>query len=274
MTNEIAPNSVALFGMSGVGKTRLASKLREQANWEHYSVDYRIGAHYLYDEILKNIPFGDPADSSLSAGPISERASSKPSLSVSDLSALSAYLGKPGDPDKGGLTFNEYCQRQRQHRNGEIAALLETPSRAKKAIAQGRPGFVCDTGGSFCELVDPYNDKDPILSALTSACMLVYIEADPSHGALLTARFEAAPKPMYYNEKFLEQIWREYLDIRETDEMQADPDDFALWGFKKLIQWRAPRYEAIAKKWGVTLKADSLRGAQNPHEILNILTAM
>ena len=35
-------HAVTVFGMSGVGKTRLAALLRE-SRWFHYSVDYRIG---------------------------------------------------------------------------------------------------------------------------------------------------------------------------------------------------------------------------------------
>ena len=45
---------VTLLGMSGVGKTRLATLLRRQ-NWFHYSGDYRIGTRYLDEAILDNI---------------------------------------------------------------------------------------------------------------------------------------------------------------------------------------------------------------------------
>jgi putative ribosome biogenesis GTPase RsgA len=37
---------ITLLGMSGVGKTRLASKL-DSEQWYHFSGDYRIGTHYL-----------------------------------------------------------------------------------------------------------------------------------------------------------------------------------------------------------------------------------
>ena len=38
---------VALFGMSGLGKTRIAAMLREEGDWFHYSVDFRIGTRYM-----------------------------------------------------------------------------------------------------------------------------------------------------------------------------------------------------------------------------------
>lgn len=45
---------VLLFGMSGLGKTTLSNMLRTQANWFHYSVDYRIGTRYMGEYISDN----------------------------------------------------------------------------------------------------------------------------------------------------------------------------------------------------------------------------
>jgi AAA+ superfamily predicted ATPase len=42
---------VLLFGMSGLGKTRVASMLRGDAGWFHYSIDYRIGTRYMGEAI-------------------------------------------------------------------------------------------------------------------------------------------------------------------------------------------------------------------------------
>ena len=44
--------SVALIGMSGVGKTRISALLRDEGDWFHYSVDYRIGTRYLDEQIV------------------------------------------------------------------------------------------------------------------------------------------------------------------------------------------------------------------------------
>ncbi|MEK7759602.1 MAG: ATPase, partial [Pseudomonadota bacterium] len=44
---------ITLLGMSGVGKTRLALRLRKR-HWFHYSGDYRIGTR-LDEAILDNI---------------------------------------------------------------------------------------------------------------------------------------------------------------------------------------------------------------------------
>ena len=42
-----ADKRVMLFGMSGLGKTHIASMLRRSGDWFHYSVDYRIGTRYM-----------------------------------------------------------------------------------------------------------------------------------------------------------------------------------------------------------------------------------
>ena len=39
-------HAVTVFGMAGVGKTRLAALLRS-SQWFHYSVDYRIGTRHM-----------------------------------------------------------------------------------------------------------------------------------------------------------------------------------------------------------------------------------
>ena len=45
--------AVTVFGMAGVGKTRLSSMLRS-SKWFHYSADYRIGTRYMGEYIVDN----------------------------------------------------------------------------------------------------------------------------------------------------------------------------------------------------------------------------
>ena len=52
--NDIERKTITLMGMSGVGKTYMASMLAEQG-WYHYSCDYKIGTCYMGDEIAKNV---------------------------------------------------------------------------------------------------------------------------------------------------------------------------------------------------------------------------
>ena len=80
-----------------------------------------------------------------------------------NLAPLSTYLGKPGDPAKGGIPFEEYVRRQRLHRESEIAALSDTPLFIGKARdIYGYATFLCDTGGSVAAAADPYAAADPV----------------------------------------------------------------------------------------------------------------
>ena len=44
-------------------------------------------------------------------------------ITFQNLAPLSSYLGKPGNPDRGGLTFSEYRRRQSQHRLSPLACM-------------------------------------------------------------------------------------------------------------------------------------------------------
>lgn len=251
--------SVALIGMSGVGKTRIATLLREQADWFHYSVDYRIGTRYLGERITDEFKREAMKNPKLRELLRSDSIRIESKLSFHNLTPLSTWLGKPGDPDKGGIPFAEYLARQRLHREAEIAAVLD----ARAFIDRARevydyPNFICDTSGSICEVVDPSDAHDRVLAALSRSVLPVHIRGTEAHEEALKARFDRAPKPMYYREDFLNDAWARYLAERGVDEARVDPDDFIRWGFAELLAHRRPRYQAIADRWGVTVEAEDI----------------
>ncbi|MFT7027920.1 MAG: hypothetical protein ACI9ZH_001356 [Paracoccaceae bacterium] len=256
---EAPAKSVALIGMSGVGKTRVSTLLRDQADWFHYSVDYRIGTRYLGERItdeFKREAMKLPKLRELLRTD-SIRIDSK--LSFHNLTPLATWLGKPGDPEKGGIPFDDYLARQRLHREAEIAAILD----ARAFIDRARevydyPNFICDTSGSICEVVDPSDALDRVLAALSRSVLPVYIRGTEADEDALKARFDRAPKPMYYREDFLRDAWARYLDARDVDEAHVDPDDFIRWGFAQLLAHRRPRYQAIADRWGVTVETEEI----------------
>ncbi len=263
---------IAVLGMSGVGKTRIASMLRRDAEWFHYSVDYRIGTRYLGEAIADEFKREAMKTPMLRDMLMSDSIYISSNITFDNLAPLSTWLGKPGDPAKGGIAFTEYVRRQREHRAAEIAAMLDTPLFIEKAKSiYGYANFICDTSGSICEVVDPENETDPVLSTLAQAGRIVYIEGDDKHAAALKARFAAAPKPMYYNEAFLNRIWADYLTEKKVAEANVDPDDFIRWGFSQLIEWRAPRYRAIADKWGVTISARDVEAVNTPDDFLRLI---
>lgn len=264
--------AVAFIGMSGVGKTRLAALLREQGDWFHYSVDYRIGTRHLGERIsddFKREAMKSPILRHLLRSD-SIRISSK--LSFHNLEPLSTWLGKPGDPARGGIPFDEYLKRQRLHREAEIAAMLDARAfidRARELYDYAH--FVCDTSGSICEVVEPHDPRDPVLSALSRAVLPVYIRGTEAHEAALQARFDRAPKPIYYEEGMLHRCWAEYRAATGEAEDEVDPDAFIRWGFARQIAHRRPLYQAIADTWGVTVEADDVAAVEAEADLLALI---
>lgn len=251
--------SVALFGMSGLGKTTVAAMLRDSGDWFHYSVDYRIGTRYMDEHIADNFKLAAMQVPFLRELLMSDSIRIHSNLSFHNLAPLSTYLGKPGDPARGGIPFAEYQRRQGLHRTAEIAATHDTVHFIGRAQSiYGYPHFLCDTSGSLCEVVDPDDPQDPVLAAIAPHIALVQIRGTEADAQELARRFDRAPKPMYYPPDFLLQAWRDYLAETGMAEDKVDPDDFIRWGFRKLIDHRIPRYAAIARTWGVAVEAEDI----------------
>jgi hypothetical protein len=257
--------AVALFGMSGLGKTRTAAMLRGEGNWFHYSVDYRIGTRYMGEHIVDNFKREAMRNPFLRQLLRTDSIYIASNISFENLSPLSTYLGKPGDPAKGGIPFEEYIRRQRQHREAEIAALRDTPLFIDKARnIYGYANFMCDTGGSICEVADPDDPDDPVLGLLVQNVLLVQIRGTEVQADELARRFEKAPKPMYYPEPFLRDVWADYLAETGAAGEKVDPDQFMAWGFRRLLAHRLPRYDAIGTGWGVTVEAAEIEALRSP----------
>jgi hypothetical protein len=255
---EATERRVLLFGMSGLGKTRLAGILRDQAEWFHYSIDYRIGTRYMGEFIADNFKREAMKVPLLRELLMSDSVYITSNITFDNLAPLSTYLGKPGDPARGGLPFAEYCRRQDQHRAAEIAALLDTPrfiQRAKDLYGYSR--FVCDSGGSICEVVDPEDPADPVLTALSDNLLMVWLKGSEAHRAELIRRFDRAPKPIYYQPEFLRAVWSDYLAQQALPEDRVDPDAFLRFAYARLLDHRQPRYAAMAR-WGVTVTAEEV----------------
>ncbi|MEM8793103.1 MAG: ATPase [Pseudomonadota bacterium] len=259
--------AVALFGMSGLGKTTIANMLRAGGQWFHYSVDYRIGTRYMGEHIADNFKTEAMKVPLLRALLMTDSVYIASNITFDNLAPLSSYLGKPGDPAQGGIALEEYVRRQRQHRRAEIAAMLDTVDfieRAEKLY--GYPHFLCDTSGSLCEVVDPADPEDPVLSALSPHILFVQIRGTDEDAEELARRFDQAPKPMYYPEDYLRESWSAYVSSQNIPEEEVDPDAFIRWGFRRLARSRMPRYDAIAEHWGVTVTAREIERVETAED--------
>ena len=249
---------VLLFGMSGLGKTRSAALLRG-SGWFHYSVDYRIGTRYMGEAIADNFKREAMKVPLLRELLLSDSVRITSNITFDNLTPLATYLGKPGDPAKGGLDFAEYRRRQDQHREAEIAALMDTPrfiTRAQTLYGYGH--FICDSGGSICEVVNPEKPTDPVLATLARHMLMVWIEGSEAHTTELVRRFDRAPKPMYYQPAFLLETWQTYLQEHDLAPDAVDPDAFVRYSYARALAHRQPRYAAMARHWGVTVQADAI----------------
>lgn len=255
---------VLLFGMSGLGKTHISNLLRAEGTWFHYSVDYRIGTRYMGEHIADNFKREAMKVPLLRELLMTDSVHISSNITFNNLAPLSTYLGKPGDPARGGVPFAEYLRRQEQHAQAEVAALLDTPAfidRARELYSY--PNFVCDSGGSICEVVDPDDPDDPVLKVLEDNLLLVWIRGSDAHRDELIRRFDRAPKPMYYRPDFLRQVWADYLAEQGQPEETVDPDAFLRFGYARLLAHRQPRYRAMARR-GVTVTADEVAGVRMP----------
>lgn len=263
---------IAVFGMSGLGKTVLSNRLRENGDWFHYSVDYRIGTAYMGEHITDNLKAQAMQLPFLADLLRSDSIYIGSNITFGNLAPLSTYLGKPGDPSRGGLPFAEYQRRQALHKRAEVNALLDTvPFIHRASSLYGYDNFICDTGGSICEVVDPSDPNDEVLQALSAHTLMVWIESPEGHDVELIRRFKADPKPIFYQPDVLDRLWRGYLDTHGVAEADVDPDAFAIHAFSNVIHHRAPRYEAMARNWGVSVTAaqvEAVRDAADAEEMI------
>ena len=249
---------VLLFGMSGLGKTYLANLLRDHGDWFHYSVDYRIGTRYMGEYIADNFKREAMKVPLLRELLMTDSVYIASNITFDNLAPLSTYLGKPGDPAKGGVPFAEYMKRQDQHRAAEVAATLDTARFMERAEEiYGYANFVCDTSGSICEVVDAEDAADPVMRQLADTLLLVWIKGSDAHTAELVRRFDRAPKPMYYQPRFLHAAWEEYRATHSVTEETCDPNHFVRWTYARALAHRQPRYAAMAR-WGVTVTAEEV----------------
>lgn len=272
---QAAPRKrVLLFGMSGLGKTHLSNLLRAGGDWYHYSVDYRIGTRYMGEHIVDNFKRQAMQVPLLRELLMSDSIYIGSNITFNNLAPLSTYLGKPGDATRGGLPIAEYQRRQAQHQQAETAALLDTAHFIERAQdIYGYANFVCDSGGSICEVVDPDDPDDPVLTALGQSVLLVGIEGSEAHAQELVRRFDAAPKPMCYQPTFLATAWQEYLGETGQPEDKVDPDAFVRWAYARALAHRQPRYAAMARNWGISVTADQVAAVRSAADFQALIAA-
>jgi hypothetical protein len=260
--------SITLLGMSGVGKTYLSVLLRKH-HWFHYSGDYRIGTRYLDESILDLVKLQAMQVPFLRDLLRRDWIEIRNNIKIGDLGPVLAFVGKLGDPERGGVPLEEFVQRQAMYREAEIAAMLDVPKFIRKSHEiYGYAHFVNDVGGSLCELEEP-----EVIELLAANSLILYIQVtDAEEEQKLIERAQSDPKPLYYRPDFLEEQLTYYLQEKGLQyAAQMEPDDFTRWVFPRLFRSRIPRYEAIAGPHGYTVTSEEVAGVRNEADFLQLI---
>lgn len=227
--------ALTFIGMSGVGKTYL-SGLLEREGWSRYSCDYEIGARHMRAAMAETLDTPD------------------------DIGALSRFLGKLGNPERGGLGLEEFKKRQRLYYDAECAAIAGVGA----ALAAAPGHFVHDSTGSLCEILD----EAPI-RALGRQTLFVYLKAGPEEEETVRQRARTHPKPLFFPPQEFERWVGEYLAHEKLGIVEGiEPDEFARWVFPRLFESRLPKYRGLADLYGVSVDTASLRGVRDEQDLM------
>lgn len=238
---------ISLVGMSGVGKTFFAIQ-QNPSHYFHYSVDYIIGQYLLKDKIIASL-LEEISDGALVELIKRNKIALNANVKVRDLYLVSHFLGKIGSKELGGLDKKEFLYRQNLYASAERQASLYLKEISEKIFSFGYDFIINDLTGSVCEIIDFDNENDEILDFIKTT-KIHYLQASPSRLQSVIEQACKEPKPLLYNEKFLDENLEEFLKIKNLkSENQMNPNEFCQYIFPKLIKNRVQKYEKIVNNY-------------------------
>ena len=264
---DLPNKSITLLGMSGVGKTTLSSLLPSR-DWFHYSGDYRIGTKYLSEPMMDSVKAKAMEHPYLRELLCRDHIYIRPNITIDHLDPISHFLGKLGCQEKGGLDVTEFKRRQSLFREAEVHAMQDVDEFMDKSRRiYGYPHFVNDAGGSICCLSD-----EECWHGLSQSTVILYLHADPQMEKTLVERAVRRPKPLFYDNEFLDLKVAEYLETHDLpDTEHIVPDEFMQWMLPALIDYRRPMYERIAEQYGYVIEAEKIFDLESAEQLIELV---
>jgi hypothetical protein len=146
----------------------------------------------------------------------------------------------------------------------DVAAFID-----KAYTIYGYDHFLNDAGGSVVELNDPET-----IEVLARTTLILYLKPDAAIERQLVQRAIDDPKPLYYQESFLDEKLDEYVTLEglaSPDDIV--PDDFVRWIFPALVEHRRPLYEALADRHGYVIDAGKAGAVETENDFLKLVSA-
>ena len=60
---------------------------------------------------------------------------------------------------------------------------------------------------------------------------------------------------------------------KNIPETQVDPNEFIVWGYRKLLENRLPRYRKIAQNWGIILNVSDVAKVKSADNFTSLISA-
>ncbi len=176
--------------MSGVGKTTLAQLLRKDG-WFHYSIDYRIGTHYMGEHIVDNfkkeamkVPF--LRDLLLSDSIYISSNLTFDNCTPVHVSGQAWRSQEAAASASRNIAAVRHCTAKRKFPRSRTCR-CSSRRREKFTVTDQ---FICDSGGSLCEIVDPAVRTIAVVARRSAEhTLLLYIRGTEDHARMLVERF-------------------------------------------------------------------------------------
>ena len=89
---------------------------------------------------------------------------------------------------------------------------------------------------------------------------------------MLCERAVSHPKPLYFQEEFLEKHLSIYMEEKNISSInEIVPDEFSSWVFPHLLEHRKPLYESLANQHGYTVDLHQVQQVRDEIDFIDLI---